>query len=107
MGESFRLDPDGLAAANGEFLVVGDKLGDAFDNLVLVLDDHDGCWGEDDIGKAFAKNYVQPSGEVREASKNAVEGIHELHDGVDESSETFQSVDEESAIQIDNSVTEQ
>lgn len=107
MGESFRLDPEGLDNANAELLVVGNALGTAFDNLVLVLDDHHGCWGDDDIGKAFAKNYVDPATEVRDGAEGAVEGIHELHEGVEESSTTFQSVDEESAIQIDRSVTEQ
>lgn len=107
MGEQFRLDPEGLADANAELLVTGNTLGRAYDSLVLVLDDHHGCWGDDDIGKAFAKNYVDPATEVRDGAKGSVDGIRELHDGVDESSTTFQSVDEESAIQIDSSVTEQ
>jgi hypothetical protein len=106
MGEHFRLDPDGLDAANREFLSTGEAFGSAFDDLVAVLDDHHGCWGDDDIGKAFAKNYVTSAEEVRTASKEAVDGIYELHEGVDESSTTFQGVDEESAIQIDNSVND-
>jgi hypothetical protein len=106
MGENFRLDPEGLDNANAELLVVGNTFGAAYDNLVLVLDDHHGCWGDDDIGKAFAKNYVDSAREVRDGAKGSVDGIHELHDGVDESSTTFQSVDEESAILIDRSVTE-
>jgi hypothetical protein len=107
MAESFRLDPSGLTSANEEFLGTGNSLGEAFDNLILVLDDHHNCWGDDDIGKAFAKNYVTPAEEVRTASKECVTGMHELYDGVTESVETFESVDEESAIEIDKSVTEQ
>jgi hypothetical protein len=107
MAESFRLDPSGLETANSEFLGTGNTLGDAYDNLILVLDDHHGCWGDDDIGKAFAKNYVTSADEVRTAAKECVDGMHELHEGVTESLETFQSVDEESAIEIDKSVTGQ
>lgn len=107
MGESFRLDPDGLATANDDLRVVGETFGTAYDNLIAVLDDHHGCWGDDDIGKAFAKNYVTPADEVKGAAKECVAGFHDLHDGVAESSETFQSVDHDSAVQIDNSVTEQ
>jgi hypothetical protein len=107
MAENFRLDPHALSTANGDFKVVGDTLGDAFHVLTGVLDDHDGCWGSDDIGKAFEKNYKEPAKEVRGYAGDAIEGMVDLHEGVDESKETFESVDYENAKKIDASVTDQ
>jgi hypothetical protein len=104
MGEKFRLDPEALDSANGEFHVVGETLGTAFHTLAGVLDEHDGCWGSDDIGKAFEKNYKAPATEVRTYSGDAVTGMGELYDGVAESSETFQGVDYDNAVTIDNAV---
>lgn len=106
MAENFRLDPQALSTANGEFKIVGDNLGDAFTVLTGVLDDHDGCWGDDDIGKAFEKNYKEPAKEVRGYAGDAIEGMGELNEGVDESRETFEGVDYENAKKIDASVTE-
>jgi hypothetical protein len=104
MGEKFRLDSEALDSANSEFHIVGETFGRAFDTLAGVLDDHDGCWGTDDIGKAFAKNYVASATEVRGYSKGAVTGMGELYDGVAESSKTFKGVDYDSAVEIDNAV---
>jgi hypothetical protein len=104
MGERFRLDPEALDSANSEFHIVGETLSGAFDTLTGILDDHHGCWGTDDIGKAFAKNYETPSTEVRGYSKDAVTGMGDLYDGVSESSETFQGVDYDNAVKIDDAV---
>jgi hypothetical protein len=104
MGEKFRLDPESLDSANSEFHIVGETFGRAFDTLAGVLDDHHGCWGTDDIGKAFDKNYTASATEVRGYSKDAVTGMGELYEGVGESSETFQGVDYENAVKIDDAV---
>lgn len=107
MAEKFRLDPEGLDAANGAFGVVGSKFSGAFDTLTGILDAHHGCWGTDDIGKAFETNYVQPSGEVIGYAKDAVGGFTDLHDGVKESRDTFTSVDQDNAEKIDKSTPTQ
>lgn len=101
MAEKFFLDPEGAAQAARDLRETGDRLGAAYDTLTSVLDAHDGCWGDDDIGKSFAKNYVDPAAEVRTGGESAVQGLHDAADGIDESSELYLSVDEDNAAQID------
>jgi len=103
MAENFRMDSSGLSAANSGFKVVGDDFSKAYDALTAVLDDHHGCWGTDDIGKAFEKNYTPSEKEIRDGGGEAVTGMSDLHEGIDESRKTFEGVDHESAQKIDQS----
>ncbi|WP_156753225.1 WXG100 family type VII secretion target [Actinokineospora pegani] len=101
MAEEFRLDPDGLAAGTRKLDAAGTRLTSAVAALNVVLDDHDGCWGTDDIGKAFATNYVQPATDVRTYGADAGTGLVLTAEGLDEASEVFQSVDHDHAARID------
>ncbi|MCG8916456.1 ESX-1 secretion-associated protein [Actinokineospora sp. PR83] len=101
MAEEFRLDPDGVAAGTKRLKTAGGRLNTAVTALNVVLDDHDGCWGTDDIGKAFEQKYVQPATDVRKYGADAGTGIVTTGENLDSASTTFQSVDHEHASRID------
>ncbi|TVT18521.1 hypothetical protein FNH05_35490 [Amycolatopsis rhizosphaerae] len=101
MTENFRLDPDGLSAATKRLGAMGEKLRASYTELVRVLDEHDGCWGGDDIGKSFAQNYVPNARKARDSAQEATEGIVQLGDDTDSAAATFESVDHDSAQRID------
>lgn len=105
MAEDFYLDPDGVGQATRDLKASGRRLSGAFTKLTETLDRHDGCWGDDDIGKGFEKSYRQPSTDARKGAKDTIEGITGICDEVDEASKTFQSVDHENAEKIDKSTT--
>lgn len=101
MAENFRLDPDGLARGTRDARGAGQRLGDAFKRLTEVTDAHDGCWGDDDIGKAFAKNYVGPSADNRKYSQDSVQAFGKYADDGDQASTAFQGVDQQNAQAMD------
>ncbi|MEA2687134.1 MAG: hypothetical protein QOE93_2329 [Actinomycetota bacterium] len=101
MAEDFYIDPAGLSRAVGDLRSSGLRLSGAFAKLDVVLKDNHNCWGTDDIGKAFRKNYVQPAGDVVSGSDAAVVNITQMSDVTDQNSTVFQSVDQESAEAID------
>ncbi|MFG1792289.1 WXG100 family type VII secretion target [Nocardia sp. NPDC049149] len=55
---NFRADPDALRATRSGFADVADRIAAAAANLRRVLDAEGECWGSDQIGQSFAKNYT-------------------------------------------------
>lgn len=103
MADNFYLDPEGMSRATGKLRDLGNRLEGSFKKLEGVLDQHDGCWGGDDIGKAFEKNYVPAATEARKGAGDAAHAIVQTSDDADKSSKVFQSVDEKEAQRIDAS----
>ncbi|MGW4133499.1 WXG100 family type VII secretion target [Amycolatopsis japonica] len=104
MAEKFRLEPEGVSAAAARLGRLGERLQSAVRDLELTLNERHGCWGSDDIGEAFAKNYVESSEEAREGARMAAEGTARLRDDIDKNVELLEQVDEESAARMDASV---
>ncbi|WAL66527.1 hypothetical protein ORV05_01530 [Amycolatopsis cynarae] len=104
MAEDFRLDPDRLSAATRRLGALGERLRNSFQTLTRVLDEHDGCWGDDDIGKSFAKNYVPSATQARDGARQATDGIIQLRGDTDKAAKVFQSVDHDSAQRIDETM---
>jgi uncharacterized protein YukE len=101
MTDDFYIDPAGLSRATGDLRSAGQRLSDAFTELKAVLEQNDNCWGTDEHGKAFRKNYVGPAADVTSGSDAAVVNIAQMADVTDQNSALFQSVDQESAEAID------
>jgi len=103
MADEFYLDPVGLAQATSRLRASGDRLNSAFSKLTETLDQHDGCWGTDDIGKGFANKYVKPAADSTSGSREVIDSIGQLTGDLDKSSAEFQSVDHDSAVEMDKS----
>jgi uncharacterized protein YukE len=99
--ENFRIDADGVSSATGKLRDAGDALGSAFDTLKQVLDEHDGCWGNDDTGKSFAEGYKPAADKARTGADSAVQGISSIADSVDHSAEEFENTDADNAAAMD------
>jgi uncharacterized protein YukE len=102
--KNFFLEPDALARVTRVMQGDGFDLGDALGKLNGVLDEHDGCWGDDAPGKAFAKSYVDPANQALSDSKDGVQAIEDTVDNLNQASAAFQSVDYDQAVQMDLSV---
>ncbi len=58
MSDGLRIDPDGLRAAAPAFVTLGDRMDDILRTLQGRIDAEGDCWGADDYGSAFIKDYV-------------------------------------------------
>jgi hypothetical protein len=55
----FSVDPDELARQSSEFDELRNDVYRVYTALVQITDRCGDCWGNDEAGQAFAKNYVQ------------------------------------------------
>jgi len=102
VAERFSLDPDGAKAAGKLLRESGERLLAAHADLVGVLTELDGCWGDDSIGKSFAKNYV-PSGEsVRDNTEILADNVAAAGQYVGELVDGFLQVDADGAERLDD-----
>jgi hypothetical protein len=102
MAEAFYMDPDGVRHAVSQIHAVGAFLDRSLLHLNGVLDEHDGCWGEDSIGKGFSDNYVKPATETRGYGRKLTDGVVKLGEEVDDTEGTFEGVDSETAQDMDS-----
>ncbi|NWJ73955.1 hypothetical protein HX744_26105 [Pseudonocardia sp. ICBG1122] len=100
MAEKFYLDPEGTRRTTRAVRDTSSALGSALHGLNTVLDQHDGCWGTDDIGANFAVNYVNDAKLVRGHGKTAVGNLGSWADGVDKVAGEFQELDGVSADRV-------
>lgn len=101
MAEDFFLDPRTLDDAVKKLEASSEALEKAYNNLIAVLGPLFGCWGNDDIGESFATNYVPSADQAREATRQAITAIRDFATAVEDSKETFESLDSESAARLD------
>jgi len=106
MPDGFYLDPDGLAAATKKINDAGTILGGKLLKLKNVLDQHDGCWGTDDVGQAFAKNYVDGANNIKQGADDASQNMISLAENLNDAAKELEAVDEEQAAAMDASSTE-
>lgn len=58
MSEDIRLDPDALRHDGAQLAELGDRVGRTYTGLRHGLAAAEGCWGDDDLGEAFAKDFT-------------------------------------------------
>jgi hypothetical protein len=101
VADRFELDENAAVAAGRRARTAGLRLREAHRELVAVLDDHDGCWGDDDIGKAFANKYVQTADGTRENTKILATNLVDTGDYIVDAAREFAGVDEDNARRFD------
>ncbi|MCA1185266.1 WXG100 family type VII secretion target [Saccharopolyspora sp. 6T] len=102
MADDFYLDPDGMRAANQRIKTAHSEMEAAFDELSAELAELYGCWGNDDVGKAFEENYKEPEKNIKEGSKGILDGVDELTGSLDEAVDEFVEVDEQNRRNVEN-----
>lgn len=91
------VDPTALRSASPKFSSTADKLNGAWEALRSVLDAEGECWGNDEPGQEFAKGYKPAADLGREAFPGITQGIYDIRTGLDESANTWESVDQGNA----------
>lgn len=101
VADRFELDEDEAIRAGERAESAGDRLKKAHGNLDSLLSARHGCWGTDDIGKAFEKSYLEYADPLRKNTGPLGEnfsGVGEFTTGM---AQEFRKVDDDNADQID------
>ncbi|MFC3456278.1 hypothetical protein, partial [Amycolatopsis speibonae] len=77
-------------------------LRDALVALNGVLDQYEGCWGDDEIGKQFEKGYKADADGSRVALGDMHEGVDKTVASVDKAVTEFVGLDEDNAKAFDH-----
>ncbi|WP_143517406.1 hypothetical protein [Pseudonocardia sp. MH-G8] len=101
MADRFELDENDAVAAGERAQTAGRRLLDAHRDLVTVLNDREGCWGDDDIGKAFANKYVQVADGTRENTNVLATNFSDAGTYIVDVAGELADVDEGNARRID------
>ncbi|UOZ06953.1 WXG100 family type VII secretion target [Amycolatopsis sp. WQ 127309] len=107
MADEFRLDAPALRKTTTDLHDAVEKFTETFRRVQAGLAEHDGCWGSDEPGKAFAKNYVETAKDIQTGVQNVVNGVTSTGKSLDDASARFVGLDEESAKAMDKSMGDQ
>ena len=102
MTENFRLDPEALERTKKALADAGEQFSQSLARLGEVLNAHEGCWGDDEIGTAFEKKYQEPANGTRTLAGNAHESINNIAPVLGDVSRVLQEVDMKGARKIDD-----
>ncbi|ALG10355.1 hypothetical protein [Kibdelosporangium phytohabitans] len=101
MADDFFLDLDKFRAFSRSLGDAGFDLQDAHQKLAGVLDQYKGCWGDDEIGKGFQKNYYGDSESLQKGAGAAGTGIVETARGSLKAAKNLAELDEDAARKLD------
>jgi hypothetical protein len=100
MTEPFHLDVQAMTPEMRKLGGMSERLAQATNKLVGDLEPHEGCWGEDDIGKGFAKDYVPHCQQTIGEAKQATQGVGNVAGGVQRIVNQFQQIDQANAERV-------
>ncbi|TDD91639.1 WXG100 family type VII secretion target [Saccharopolyspora karakumensis] len=93
----FEVDPEALRGASPKFDASSDKLQSALDKLNGVLQAEGQCWGGDEAGQEFAKNYLPGSQQGTDGVKSLAQALHQVRGELDATARTWDDVDQANA----------
>jgi hypothetical protein len=99
-GSGFTAEPDAVLRASNGLTTAADGLDSALKTLQGALDAHGACWGDDDSGKEFAKDYVPGSQGAVEGFANLVQGLRGMQQNVAKSMKALAGADEDVTSQL-------
>ena len=88
MSEGFWIDPEMVRAAAPGFHQLGQRMDEVFATLRARLEAEGHCWGWDDYGKAFAKDYLPARDNAAEFFPQMVQGLKDIAAGLVEAADT-------------------
>jgi uncharacterized protein YukE len=86
--EGFWIDPDVVRSAAPGFEHLGTRLDQIFANLRARLEAEGHCWGGDDYGKAFEKDYVPARDNAIQFFPQLAQGLEDVGAGLAETADT-------------------
>lgn len=96
MAGGFNVQTDRLRRGAGGFGDSGDALSQAGTTLGSALDGQGQCWGGDESGQSFAKDYVPNSQKVRDAFGSLAEALQAIKTALEESANSYDNVEDQS-----------
>ncbi|MGP4017372.1 WXG100 family type VII secretion target [Saccharopolyspora sp. 5N708] len=93
----FDVNPEALRGASPQFDGAADKLKAAMDKLNGVLQAEGKCWGGDDAGQEFAKDYEPGSQQAVDAFSGLTNSLHQIRGELDNTANTWATDDTNNA----------
>lgn len=93
----FDVDPEALRGASPKFDGAADKLQAALNRLNGVLQAEGQCWGGDDAGQEFSKDYVPGSQSAANGITGLGKALHQVRTELDDTAKTWDDVDQGNA----------
>ncbi|GAA3842333.1 hypothetical protein GCM10022243_05910 [Saccharothrix violaceirubra] len=89
----FGVDVSGLRQGGTQFGAAGDSLDGVLRTLDSALSAEGQCWGNDESGQAFAKEYVPNSKATLEAFGSLATALAEIRGAVDQTADAYEGSD--------------
>lgn len=93
-GGGFQVDVQGMRQGGTQFSSAADALDGVFKALDSALSGEGTCWGGDESGQAFAKEYVPNAKATGDAFKNLTTALGDIRKGVDQSADAYEGSDQ-------------
>ncbi|WNV90765.1 WXG100 family type VII secretion target [Umezawaea sp. Da 62-37] len=93
-GGGFEVDVQGLRQGGTQFSSAADALGSVFQALDSALSGEGQCWGGDESGQTFAKEYVPNAKATADAFKNLTTALGDIRTGIDQSADAYEGSDQ-------------
>ncbi|WP_188316414.1 WXG100 family type VII secretion target [Solihabitans fulvus] len=88
-GGGYEVDVAALRSGGDSFTHTGDAIEAVRSTLQNALDSEGTCWGGDDSGKAFVKEYGPNSANALDALKSMVQAMNDIRTGIDQSADAY------------------
>jgi uncharacterized protein YukE len=105
VGDQTKIDLDGVRREATSMQGVSDRLNSAFNDLKATLTARDGCWGDDEFGRAFAKGYVDPAKQCLENIEATTKNVHQVAENLREVPRYFEEADKHNAAAVRKAAT--
>lgn len=96
----FDVSVSGLRRGAGQYGAASDSLDGVMQALNSALQAEGQCWGGDESGQAFAKEYVPNSEATLEAFENLAKALGDIRTGVEQTADAYEGSDQGNATGI-------
>jgi uncharacterized protein YukE len=95
-----RHDTEGIRSGGKKIGQAGEDLGEVLNTLVAALDSQGQCWGNDEAGQEFAKDYVPASDGCRNALQQLVQALGQIDENLQQTAAESEQIDQHGASEI-------
>ncbi|GAA3841367.1 hypothetical protein GCM10022243_04680 [Saccharothrix violaceirubra] len=96
-----RIEVDQVVASAEKLGHVGEDMVERAEALTRALQAQGACWGGDESGQAFAKDYVPASGNMEEAMHKIAEALQAIAKNLVDQAESMRTLDGGNAAALD------
>ncbi|MEU0937754.1 MULTISPECIES: hypothetical protein [unclassified Embleya] len=93
-GTGYKALPSDFKTAGKAFTDAGRRVGEIRATLKTSIEGLGECWGDDDLGNGFAKEYKPARDKVLEALEALAKGLGEIGKGLDTSAGNYQKTED-------------